>query len=144
MRGPNRNVDRFSSSYRDLLVVECHFGSAFNDEPVLCPLPVFLVTESFARQDLDPLHLEPAIFLEHRIASPGPAIKLPHTRSSLIRMVERTLGHKKTQRLKMSLCVLVLLVAWFRSWLSTSGRSRCCVASPGRAPAGSLTAESQR
>src|SRR5215213_1900920 len=83
MRGPNRNVDRFSSSDRDLLLVECHFGSAFNDEPVLCPLRVFLVTESLARQDLDPLHLEPAIFLEHRIASPRPAIKLPHTRSSL-------------------------------------------------------------
>src|SRR6185295_3814801 len=110
MRCSDRNVDRLPSSNRDLLAIECHLRSAFNDEPVLCSLGVFLVTESLARQHLDPLHFEAAIFFEHRVTSPRPAIKLPHTRSSLIRMVERTLGHKKTQRFKTNLCVSLLLL----------------------------------
>src|SRR5215213_4435892 len=83
MRCADRNVDRLSGSHRDLLAVECHFRSAFNDEPVLCSLCMFLVAESLARQDLDSFHFETAIFLEHRVGSPRPAIKLPHTRSSL-------------------------------------------------------------
>src|SRR4051794_15624632 len=110
MRGADWNVDRLPSSNRDLFVVECHFRSAFNDEPVLCALGVFLVTKSLARQHLDPLHFEAAILFKHRVSSPRPAIKLPHTRSSLIRMVERTLGHKKTQRFKTNLCVSLLLL----------------------------------
>jgi hypothetical protein len=110
MRCADRNVDRFTGSNRDLAVVECHFGGAFNDEPVLSALGVFLVTESLTRQDLDPFHFEAAIFFEHRVASPRPAIKLPHKRSSLIGMVERTLGDKKTQRLKTNLCVFLLLL----------------------------------
>src|SRR5829696_8667664 len=98
MRGADGNVDRLAGANDDLLVVECHFRSAFNNEPVFGALRVFLVTESLAGQHLDTLHFEAAIFLEHGVGSPGPAIKLPHTRSSLTRMVERTLGHKKTQR----------------------------------------------
>src|ERR1041385_4476560 len=107
MRGADRNIDRFTRSNRDLRAVECHFRRAFNDEPVLRSLRVLLVAESFAWQDLDPLHFESAIFFEHRVGSPRPSIKLPHTRSSLMRMVERTLAHKKTQRLKTNLCVLL-------------------------------------
>jgi len=79
----DRNVDRFACFDRDLLVVECHFRSAFNYEPVLCAFGVFLVTEPLTRQDLDALHLEAAIFFEHRVGPPRPLIKLPHTRSSL-------------------------------------------------------------
>src|SRR5215213_3604551 len=83
MRGADGNVDRFAVTDRDLLAVESHPGSTFNYEPVLCSLRVFLVTESLAWQDLDPLHFETAIFLEHRVSPPRPSIKLPHTRSSL-------------------------------------------------------------
>src|SRR4029079_569508 len=104
----DRNVDRFAGANDDLLVVECHFRRAFNYEPVFCALRVFLVTEPCARKALDPFHFETAIFLEHRVSSPRPAIKLPHTRSSLNSMVERTLGHKKTQRLETNLCVSLL------------------------------------
>src|ERR1041385_470180 len=110
MRCADRNVDRFTGSNRDLPIVEGHFRGAFDDARVLCAVRGVLVTESLARQDLDPFHFEAAIFFEHRVASPRPAIKLPHTRSSLLGMVERTLGHKKTQRLKTNLCVFLLLL----------------------------------
>src|SRR5689334_3906880 len=110
MRCADRNVDGLTRSNRDLPIVECHFRCAFDVEPMLCALCVFLVAESLTRQDLDPFHFKAAIFFEHGVASPRTTIKLPHTRSSLIGMVERTLGHKKTQRLKTNLCVFLLLL----------------------------------
>src|SRR6185503_15882645 len=73
------NVYRLAGANDDLLIVECHFRCAFDDEPVLCSLGMFLVAESLAGQDLYPLHFETAIFFEHGISSPRPAIKLPHT-----------------------------------------------------------------
>src|SRR5678815_3825750 len=124
MRCTDRNVDRFAGLNRDLLAVECHFRSTFNDVPVLCALRVFLVTESFARQDLDALHFETAIFLKHRVGPPRPAIKLPHTRSSLKSNAGTSLSPQNTTKAQNE--PLCAFVAWlwlrFRSWLSTSDR----------------------
>src|SRR4051794_11307534 len=111
MRRADRNIDRLTCSHGDLLVVECHFGCAFNDKPVLCSLRVFLVAESLARQDLDSLHLKTAILFEHRVTSPRPAIKLPHTRSSLIRIAGTYLSpQKNTKAQNEPLCPLLLLL----------------------------------
>src|SRR5215211_4761039 len=138
----DRNIDRFPCSHRDLLVVESDFRSAFNYEPVLCALRVFLITESLTRQDLDPLHFETAIFLEHCVTSPRPAIKLPHTHSSLIGMVEYNRTERGsagpshpivtddlTRRYRARFWLPgATALGSVRSSLSTSGRSRFCVA----------------
>src|SRR6185369_16943397 len=91
------NVDRLSGVDSDFPSIESHFCSAFDHEPVLSTLGVFLIAETLSGQDFNTLDLEIPIFLQDCVSSPGPAIKLPHIRVPPW-MVERILAHKKTQR----------------------------------------------
>ena len=98
VRGPDGNVDRFPRVHDDLFIVERDLCGSGDDEPVFGTLRVLLIAESLTRQHVDAFHFERARFLEHRVASPWAAIKLSQDRL-LLEWVERTLAHKKTQRL---------------------------------------------
>src|SRR6266404_4944761 len=52
------DVDRFACQDSDFFVVKRNFGSAGNDEPVLCALRMFLITQSLAGQHFDAFDLE--------------------------------------------------------------------------------------
>src|ERR671923_310219 len=72
------NIDRFAGVDIDLFSIESHFRCAFDDEPVLSSLRVFLVAESLSRENFNPFDLEISIFLKDCVSSPWPTIKLPH------------------------------------------------------------------
>src|ERR1044072_6568550 len=91
------NVDSFARVYSDLFPIESHSRSAFDHEPVLSSLSMFLAAESLSGQEFDTLTLEITIFLKDCVSSPRSAIKFPQDDVPPQRE-ERTLAHKKTQR----------------------------------------------
>src|SRR6185369_5177403 len=85
------NVDRFTGAHGDLTAIESYFRRARNDDPMLRTLRVFLVTQTFSGQHLDPFDLESRCFFEHGVRSPRPLIEFSHW-SSLLRA---SFNHKK-------------------------------------------------
>jgi len=64
VRGTEGDVNRLAERDDDLSSVECHFGRAANDHPMLGAARVLLITQTLSRRNFDTLYFVIASLIE--------------------------------------------------------------------------------
>ena len=75
MRGAQGDINCLSGGNANLFIIESNRSRSLDHEPMLSPLRVLLIAQSFARQNLQAFDFEIFSFIEYGERTPGTLIK---------------------------------------------------------------------